>query len=86
LKETVLVQSSDLSAILRRYSVSLDELLCGDVEVPPTEQPLVVTDAVGGDVGCVDAACSSLDLPLHPARANARRVSAAIRFTNVRGS
>jgi hypothetical protein len=38
------------------------------------------TVAVGGDVGRVDAACSSLDLPPHPARATARTANAVKRF------
>jgi hypothetical protein len=64
----------------------LDALTCGDFVAPVSWQSTVagVVAIGGGDVGPVDAGCSSLDLLLpHPARANERTMSAASRFTSL---
>ena len=62
----------------------LDALTCGDLVAPVSRQSTFVEVVAidGGDVGSLDAGCSSLDLLVpHPARANARTMSAADRFT-----
>lgn len=62
----------------------LDALTCGDRVAPVSRQSTLgeVVAIDGGDVGSVDPGCSSLDLLLpQPARANARTMSAADRFT-----
>jgi hypothetical protein len=63
---------------------SLDALTSGALVAPSSWQstPVDVVAIGGGDVGFVDAGCSSLDVLLpQPARANARTMSAADRFT-----
>src|SRR4029453_6675930 len=62
----------------------LDALTCGDRVAPVSRQSTLGEGVAidGGDVGSVDPGCSSLDLLLpQPARANARTMSAADRFT-----
>src|SRR5262245_58129810 len=78
----MLTHFSDLSATWVRCSVSVDELVCGDVEVPKARHQEVFTVAVGGSVVLVGTGGSPLDwlLPPHPARAKARTVKAARRL------